>query len=294
MQQMLNSSNYMQRLEHAGERLMTTSAIAVAPNGGRLTKADHPALPITPRELADTARASLEAGAAMIHVHVRKPDGTHLLDADAYRRALAAIADELGRSLLVQITSEALGIYTAAEQMAVVRDVRPEAVSLALRELLPEDGDERAFAEFMGWLRRERVMTQIILYAPEEAVRLASLMERGLLQRDDVPVLYVLGRYTAGQRSDPADLLPFLAPDMPRFDDFMVCAFGHRETACGTAAALLGGDLRVGFENNRLLPNGETAPDNAASVSAARHALEACGMSIADADWLRKKWSFIQ
>ena len=60
-------------------------AIAVAPNGGRKTKADHPALPLTPAELAATAAECLEAGAAMIHVHVRDANGRHLLDADAYR-----------------------------------------------------------------------------------------------------------------------------------------------------------------------------------------------------------------
>lgn len=47
-------------------------AIAVAPNGGRRTKADHPAVPMTPDELAATAADCLAAGAAMIHVQDRK------------------------------------------------------------------------------------------------------------------------------------------------------------------------------------------------------------------------------
>src|SRR5215467_5824953 len=94
-------------------------AIAVAPNGGRRTKADHPALPITPDELADVAAASLEAGAAMIHVHVRDRDGCHLLDAEAYRAVIAAIRASVGDRLVLQITSEALGIYQPEEQMRV-------------------------------------------------------------------------------------------------------------------------------------------------------------------------------
>src|SRR5687767_12410222 len=108
-------------------------AIAVAPNGGRRSKADHPALPVTAKEIAATASACLEAGASMIHTHIRGRDGSHLLDADAYRSTIAAIRAAVGDRLVVQITSEALGIYKSAEQMAVVRDVRPEAVSLALR-----------------------------------------------------------------------------------------------------------------------------------------------------------------
>ena len=54
--------------------------IMVAPNGARKTKADHPALPITPAELAATASACLEAGAAAIHLHVRDRDGGHTLE----------------------------------------------------------------------------------------------------------------------------------------------------------------------------------------------------------------------
>src|SRR5690606_19967729 len=85
--------------------------IAVAPNGGRRTKADHPALPITPADLARTAAECLEAGAAMIHVHVRDQEQQHLLDADAYRQAIDAIRAEVGQRMVIQITSESLGQY---------------------------------------------------------------------------------------------------------------------------------------------------------------------------------------
>jgi 3-keto-5-aminohexanoate cleavage enzyme len=266
-------------------------AIAVAPNGGRRTKADHPALPLTTEEIAATASACLEAGVCMIHAHIRDRQGGHLLDADAYRSTIAAIRAAVGNRLVVQITSEALGIYRAAEQMAVVRDVRPEAVSLALREFVPDASHEIAFADFLAWLRKEKVTPQIILYSPEDATRLADLKTRGVMPFDDVPVLYVLGRYAAGQRSSPTDLLPFLTPDAPRFAHWMVCAFGARENACVTAASLLGGHARVGFENNFQLPDGSVAPDNAALVAAARTAIGACGLSAATADELRAAWA---
>jgi uncharacterized protein (DUF849 family) len=263
-------------------------AIAVAPNGGRRTTADHPAIPLSSEELGRCAAECLEAGAAMIHVHVRKPDGTHLLDADAYRAALDAIRAETGDRLVVQITSEALGVYTPAEQRAVVRAVRPEAVSLALRELVPDESEEAAFAELLGWLEREGVFPQIILYTPEEALRLADMRQRGLTPWRSIPVLFVLGRYVAGQQSTPSDLLPFLAPDMPRFDHWSVCAFGRREAACVAAGALLGGHARVGFENNLLLPDGAMAPSNAALVSAAAGIVEGSGLALASADDLRQ------
>jgi uncharacterized protein (DUF849 family) len=265
-------------------------AVAVAPNGGRKTKADHPALPMTPAELAVTAAECLEAGAAMIHVHVRDAEGRHLLDAEAYRAATTAIREAVGDQLVIQITSEALGIYTPEEQMRVVRETRPEAVSLALREYLGAGDDEKAFADFLAWLAREKVMPQIILYDAEDARRLDALRGKGTLPWDDVPVLYVLGRYTKTQQSAPADLLPFLVPGEPRFGPWTVCAFGRDEAACVSAAALLGGHARVGFENNLLLPGGSTAASNADLVKAVTAITGATGRKTMTADEMRGGW----
>ena len=262
-------------------------AIAVAPNGGTRTKADHPALPLSPIELAETALQCLEAGAAMIHVHVRRRDGRHLLDSTAFREALGAIRKRIGDNLVVQITTEALGIYTTPEQIAVLKVVRPEAASLALREFVTDQISEAVFADLLAWMKRERVIPQIILFEPSESEVLADMQRRGLIPWDDIPLLYVLGRYTPGQISHPADLLPFLAPGRPRFRHWSACAFGRHEAASVTAAALLGGHVRVGFENNLLLPNGSPARDNAELVSIVAQASTALGIAISDGPSLR-------
>lgn len=263
-------------------------AIAVAPNGGRRTKHDHPAIPLSAAELADTAAECLAAGAAMIHVHVRRADGRHLLDADAYRQAIDAIGSRVGDRLVVQITSEALGIYSPAEQIAVVKATRPEAASLALRELVPDERFEPGFAEFLAWMKREEVIPQIILYDPSEAHRLDDLRRRGLVPWDDIPVLFVLGRYTVGQTSQPVDLLPFLAPEAPRFGHWGVCAFGRQEAACVTTAALLGGHVRVGFENNLFLPDGRRASANADLVGAVAGGIKSLGLDLLDGQGMRQ------
>lgn len=262
-------------------------SIAVAPNGGRRTAADHPAIPLTATAMARTAAECLDAGACMIHVHVRDTDGRHLLDADAYRSVTAAIRAEVGDRLVVQITTESLGIYGPAEQAAVLQAVRPEAASLALRELAPDDGADAAFGALLGWMDSENVLPQIILYEPREAVRLKSMIDRGVVPWRDVPVLYVLGRYTVGQTAQPADLLPFLAPDIPRFGNWTVCAFGSAEAACVTAGALLGGHVRVGFENNLCLPDGAMASSNAALVATAAASVRALGLGICEASAMR-------
>ncbi|MEM7653568.1 MAG: 3-keto-5-aminohexanoate cleavage protein, partial [Pseudomonadota bacterium] len=64
--------------------------IAVAPNGARKVKSDHPAIPLTPAELAREAAACADAGASMVHLHVRDANGGHTLDADLYKAALNA------------------------------------------------------------------------------------------------------------------------------------------------------------------------------------------------------------
>jgi len=261
--------------------------IAVAPNGGRRVKADHPAIPLGAADLARTAADCAAAGAAMIHVHVRKPDGTHLLDADAYRDAIAAIRRASGDRMVVQITTESLGIYGPAEQSAVLKAVRPEAASLALREFAPDAAAEPRFIELLAWMKQERVMPQIILYDPSEVRRLAGLLARGDLPWADMPVLFVLGRYSAGQRSAPRDLLPFIAADMPRFAHWSVCAFGQEEARCVAAAALLGGHVRVGFENNLLRPDGSWAASNADLVQAVADTLRPLALQPCNAAELR-------
>jgi 3-keto-5-aminohexanoate cleavage enzyme len=76
---------------------------------------------------------------------------------------------------------------------------------------------------------------------------------------------------------------------MPRFSFWSVCAFGRREAACVTAAALFGGHARVGFENNLMLPTGEQASSNADLVAAATRALKSVGMATENADGLREQ-----
>jgi uncharacterized protein (DUF849 family) len=263
--------------------------VTVAPNGGRKTKADHPALPLTADELARTAAECLERGASMMHLHVRDAEGGHSLDPEVYRMAIARICQEVGDRLVLQITSESLGRYSPAEQRSVVLRANPEAVSLALCELAPEKSDERDFGLFLGKLKQMRIWPQIILYTADEAARLGAMLKQGLIPFEELAVLYVLARFALTRTAIPRDLLPFLAPDMPRFHPWSVCAFGRREAACVTAAALLGGHARVGFENNLALPNGARAASNAELVGAAVRALDGVGLATQTAEGLREE-----
>ena len=255
--------------------------VAVAPNGARKTKADHAALPVTADEIARDAAACHAAGAAMIHLHIRDKSGKHLLDAEAYRAATAAIRREAGQDLIVQITTESVGIYLPGYQMAMVRDARPEACSVAIREIVPGPPAEREAASFIAWMAKEGVVPQYILYTADEVRRFAELRQRGVIPGTAPFVLYVLGRYSANQTSDPLDLAPFLAA-APRDWHWAVCAFGAKEGTVALTAAVLGGHSRVGFENNLLLGDGTAAPGNAALVEQARRWAAAIGRKTTD------------
>ena len=255
--------------------------IGVAPTGARLTRSDHPAVPLSPGEIAAAAAACRDAGAALLHLHVRDADGAHLLDADAYREATHAVRRAVGDDMIIQVSTDAVGRYSPEQQMAMVRELRPEAVSLAVREIVPDPAHERPAAAFLEWLRRERIMVQYIVYSPQGVTRFRDLRRRGVIPGERHFLLFVLGRYAMGQTSTPVDLLPFLMVADPN-DAWAVCAFGPWENACALTAAALGGHSRVGFENNVYMSDGSLAPDNAALVAQFRAGAALLGRPVAD------------
>jgi 3-keto-5-aminohexanoate cleavage enzyme len=259
---------------------MTPLVVMVAPNGARRTKTDHPNLPITPAEIACEAELCCAAGASVLHVHVRDHAGHHSLDPDLYRAAIDAVRQTLGERMVVQITTEAVGRYSPAEQMAAVRALRPEAVSISLAELVPDDETDQA-ATFLEWLKRERIAPQYILYAPDEVARLHDLRRRGVIPQRRPLALFVLGRYAARTEAQPSDLLPFLAAHDAECP-WAVCAFGRGEAACVLTAAGLGGHARVGFENNLWLAAGAVATSNAQLVEQVAAGARLLGREVAD------------
>ena len=268
---------------------MESLIITSAPNGAYKQAGDHAQVPLTSEQIALTAKACLGAGASMLHLHIRDAQGRHSLDVNGYLSALEAVKKAVGQELVLQITSEAAKVYQAPAQIAMVRELRPEAVSVGLREIdQPEIGDA-GLSSFFGWLADEKIMTQVIVYDTVDLQRWQALRARGVVPDAPWFLLFVLGRYTAGQQSNPLDLVPFVhAHTGP--EPWAVCAFGATEHACVTAAAALGGHVRVGFENNLQLKNGAVAPDNAALVRQAAEAAASLGRPLASAMDIRARF----
>jgi uncharacterized protein (DUF849 family) len=264
--------------------------LAVAPNGGRRGKAEHPAIPLTAEELVAEAPVWRDSGASVIHLHVRDEAGAHSLSPDLYARTTEALRSAIGDAMVIQITTEAVGRFKPQEQMETVKVVRPEAASLALRELAPTDDDQRSFIDFLAWMEAQKIAAQIILYDRHDTDRLLRWVKQGAINPNWISVLYVLGRYTANQTSNPVDLLAFLGVEEIPFRDWMMCAFGPNELRCAALAALLHGHVRVGFENNFYLPGGKLAARNADLVDLTARTLKALHMDLASAADVRSLW----
>ncbi|SIO18087.1 3-keto-5-aminohexanoate cleavage protein [Vannielia litorea] len=242
---------------------MPLPRLMVAPNGASKTHDDHPRVPLTLWEVVRCARECMAAGADGLHLHLRDDEGGHLLDSGAYREALAELARALP-GLAVQVTTEAGGRYLPAHQAHVALHSGAEMVSVSVREIC-RDGEGLA-ARLYAEAEARGIAVQHILYDPEDAMHLERVLPGGV--QPETQLIFVLGRYVAGQVSEPAMLEPFLRWLGGRAADWAVCAFGQGESACLRAARAAGGKMRVGFENSLLHEDGSLAADNAARVRA--------------------------
>jgi uncharacterized protein (DUF849 family) len=278
----------MSELPHqafAGSKII----VMCAPNGARRGVEDHPAIPLTPASMARNAKSLVDAGVSVLHLHVRDERGRHTLDVDRYRASIEAVRQAVGNRLVVQVTTESAGAYDAEQQMNMVRELRPEAVSLALNELCPPGGEAEA-GRFFGWLQREGIWPQYILYSTAELKRFDALRSRGIFSEDHPFCLLVLGSYVRKVDGDVADLEMLLGEiDCGQFP-WAVCCFGRGEQGVMLAALGQGGHVRLGFENNLWLPDGRLAVDNAELVCRFVAAAAGDERGLATADQVRDQF----
>jgi len=253
----------------------------VAPNGARKTKEHHPALPVSIAETVEEAKKCYAAGASAIHAHVRGDNGEHVLDAGRYRELLEELAVQVP-DMLVQVTTEAVGIYKPAEQADCVKAVKPEMISLALREMAGVDCDLHFARSFYEWCIENTVHVQHIVYDEPDLKRLFLMQEQKIIPAGKLCVLFVLGRFLENREATPEDIAPFLKCADGRELDWFVCAFGSYEQACAMSAIEQGGHARIGFENNLLHADGSTAENTAALVERLRATVMESGGACAE------------
>ena len=242
--------------------------LMVAPNGARKIKKDHPAVPLTIKETVEVAKSCYDSGARAIHLHVRDENGKHVLDAGLYKEALKELEHQVPK-IHIQVTTEAIGIYSPEDMRKLAYDVTPPGTSIGTSELIPSRKPNEEDIKLYKYLTEAGTKIQHILYNPED---IDLLLE--LLKKADIPVqgawcLFVIGHYS-GKVSYPENIPPFIKKmkDHDANLDWAICAFAKEEIECLKKAINLGGKIRVGFENSLFMPNGELATDNQSKVKA--------------------------
>lgn len=239
-----------------------------APNGARRQKKDHPEIPISPNEMARCAEQILQSGASILHLHVRNDKGEHSLDVDRYKASINAIKEQVGDKLIIQATTEAVGIYGRHQQINVVKTLKPEAVSIALRELCPTDNELDEFEYFNKWIKEEHIFPQYILYNPEDHARFEKYLSKGVFHNDKPYTLYVMGSYT-GPTPDTETLKSLASHNQTPWAS---CGFAENEKECIKHSLETGGHIRVGFENNIWREDGSLLENNGEMIKYATQA----------------------
>lgn len=238
-----------------------STLVAVAPNGARKMKGDHRNIPLNSGELAQTAGDCLAAGACMMHLHVRNPkDNSHSLSVELYEQALAAISDSTNDKMLVQVTSEAVGIYSPEQQFEMIHTLKPSAVSIGLREV--ESLDEEIIHQHFTQMKQNSINPQIILYNQTDLDKYHDWLTRNILPGNAYPILLVIGRPKTEGAFENSYLTETNINKITA-SSWMICAFGENEFSAAKLAVNLGGHIRIGFENNSFLDDGSEAENNA-------------------------------
>ena len=246
--------------------------IAVAPNGARKTKADLPSIPLTAEEIGLEAKACQQAGASMIHLHVRNAKGEHSLNSELYQDAIEQIKLKTEGALFIQVTSEAVGKYSPDEQFEMIYRLKPQGVSIGLREI--RSFDRRIIRQHFNWMRENEVYPQLILYNQYDVQMYQQWLEEEVLPGKAYPVLMVIGKH---QKEGVFDAKNISALAKVPVTSLMVCAFGEQEFSVGKLAVSLGKHIRLGFENNHLLKDGSNAKNNAEIIQQMADYLEKNG-----------------
>jgi uncharacterized protein (DUF849 family) len=168
-------------------------------------------------------------------------------------------------TLEIQVSTESAGIFDVHAQYGCLSNLSDTDASISLREIArsPE-----MVKKTYATAAKRGVDIQHILYDADEVTALLRKFDEGEIPEQNRRAIFVLGRYAQNQQSSVTDLASFIGSMGDNQLRWSVCAFGQAEHDCLLAALELGGHARIGFENNRLAPNGQIFDSNEASVAA--------------------------
>lgn len=273
--------------------------ITCAVTGNITTRDNHPALPVTPREIADACVTAGKAGAAIAHIHVRHPEtGAPSMELAHYREVVELIRAS-GSDILINLTTGPGGRFIPSSDDPKVAApgttlTRPERRVEHIVALKPDLCSLDLNTMYSG--RSVVINTPANVKIMAAAIKSAGVrpelevfdsgdihLARDLIASGDIaaPALFqiVLGiKYGAGASPETLGYMRSLLPPGSLWAAFGI---GRYEFPMLAQAVLLGGHVRVGLEDNVYLEKGVLAPDNAALVAKAVRIVKDLGGTIA-------------
>lgn len=265
------------------QKLIITAAIT----GAEVTKGQQPNLPVTPKEQADAARAAEQAGAAIIHLHVRDQDGNPTQDKDVFAAAIKLMREKGVKSIIQLSTGGAVGMNWQERIQPVY--LRPEMATLDCGTTNFVDevfvNDMPLMRNFAAEMIKYEVMPELECFEPGHIYNALQLKKEGLLPKHlhfDL-VLGVPGAIKASIKN-----LLYLVELLPPDATWTVAGIGWHQLPMAVHAILMGGHVRVGFEDNIFYNRGELAESNAQLIARIVRLAGELGREIATPDKARE------
>ena len=262
--------------------------VSCALTGAVTTKKHCPAIPYTPVEIAEEARRAYEAGATIVHIHARSDDGAPSWDAAVFAR----IMEETKARCPVLINWSTGGAGPMTSRIAHLAQ-RPAIAALNMGSMNYAKWSEakrdfafkfvfaNPFEDIIGFARTMKehgIKPEMECFDTGHAYSHTVLESLGLIER---PyhfsfIMGVLGGIPATARH-----LAFQAQNIPADARWKVIGISREQWPLAMAALCLGGDVRVGLEDNFYLPDGAMATSNGDLVAAAVQMAKLSGRSVA-------------
>jgi 3-keto-5-aminohexanoate cleavage enzyme len=256
-----------------------------------------PAIPYTPEEYAAEARRVVDEGGSMIHIHARKPDGTPSYDVEDFQAITEAILAEVD-DVVINYSTGAIGV-PIEKRLEYLRALKPDVAALNMgsmnyakysrrrKDFVFKTVFENSFDTIIAFVTEMRelgIRPEHECFDSGHVANLDPLIDMGLLD-EPLQISCVMG-VTGGIRPN-AKNLAHMADQIPggaqSRNNWGVIGISREQWMLVAAALTLGGNVRVGLEDNFYLPNGEMARSNGDLIAKARQMAEDVGRRAATA-----------
>jgi 3-keto-5-aminohexanoate cleavage enzyme len=244
--------------------------ITAAMVGAETTREQTPYLPISPEEIGEDAAKCREAGATLVHLHVRKPDGTPSQETELFRAAIREIRRRC--DILIQVsTGGAVGMTVDQRcgSLALTGADRPDMATLTTGTV---NFGEEVFMNARPMVREIAKRIRALGIKPElECFDVGMIDEGKYLNKEGLVEFpahfdFVLG--VPGGVGARVEVLDFMRAAIPEGSTWTVAGVGRHQLPMGELAIERGGNVRVGLEDNIFLSKGVLAKGNYELVAA--------------------------